>query len=110
MLFRSMSYIGPRPLSLEEHNLIIAGFIKEDKIIPRGVFHRVKPGLTGWTLLHRREKITYQNRFKFNVQYEDKISLLFDLKIFFLTFKKYLFTNLCVIGLFLAAALAVVFH
>ena len=105
-----MSYIGPRPLSLEEHNLIIDGFIKEDKLIPRGLFHRVKPGLTGWTLLHRREKITYQNRFKFNAEYEDKISLLFDLKIFFLTFKKYLFTNLCVIGLFAAAIAVVIFH
>jgi len=105
-----MSYIGPRPLSLEEHNLIIAGFIKEDKLIPRGIFHRVKPGLTGWTLLHRREKITYQNRFKFNAEYEDKISLAFDLKIFFLTFKKYLFTNLSVIGLFIAAVSFVIFY
>lgn len=97
-----MSYIGPRPLSLEEHNLIIEGFIKENKLIPRGIFHKVKPGLTGWTLLHRREKITYKNRFKLNAEYEDNISLGFDLKIFFLTFKKYMFTNLCVIGLFLA--------
>ena len=102
-----MSYIGPRPLSLEEHNLIIAGFIKEDTLIPRGIFHRVKPGLTGWTLLHRREKITYKNRFKFNAEYEDKISLLFDLKIFFLTFKKYMFTNLCVIGLFIIAVISI---
>jgi len=97
-----MSYIGPRPLSLEEHNLILEGFKNDKKPIPRGVFHKVKPGLTGWTLLHRREKITYKNRFKLNTEYEDNISLRFDLKIFFLTFKKYLFTNLCVIGLFLA--------
>jgi len=97
-----MSYIGPRPLSLEEHNLILEDFKNDNRPVPRGIFHKVKPGLTGWTLLHRREKITYKNRFKYNAEYEDNISLGFDLKIFFLTFKKYLFTNLCVIGLFLA--------
>ena len=98
-----MSYIGPRPLSLEEHNLLLEGFNNDEKPIPRGVFHKVTPGLTGWTLLHKREQITYKNRFILNAQYEDNISLGFDLKIFYLTFKKYMFTNLCVIGLFLAA-------
>ncbi len=98
-----MSYIGPRPLSLEEHNLLIEGFKADGKSVPRGVFHIVKPGLTGWTLLHKREKITYKNRFKLNTQYEDNISLGFDLKIFYLTFKKYLFTNLCVIVMFFVA-------
>jgi len=96
-----MSYIGPRPLSLEEN---------DEKSIPRGVFHKVTPGLTGWTLLHKREQITYKNRFMLNAQYEDNISLGFDLKIFYLTFKKYMFTNLCVIGLFLAALSAAVWH
>lgn len=97
-----MSYIGPRPLSEEEHNLILAGLAQDNKSIPSGVFHKVTPGLTGWTLLHGREKISYENRFKLNTEYENGISMLFDLKIFYMTFKKYLFTNLCVIGLFLA--------
>lgn len=101
-----MSYIGPRPLSLEEHNLLLEGFKNNEKLVPRGLFHKVKPGLTGWTLLHRREKITYKHRFRLNAEYEDKISLMFDLKIFYLTFKKYMFTNLCVIGLFVVAAIA----
>jgi len=105
-----MSYIGPRPLSLEEHSLLLEGFQNENKPVPRGVFHTVKPGLTGWALLHRREKITYKNRFKLNAEYEDNISLWFDLKIFYLTFKKYMFTNLCVIGLFaLIAGIATYF-
>jgi lipopolysaccharide/colanic/teichoic acid biosynthesis glycosyltransferase len=105
-----MSYIGPRPLSLEEHNLLLSSFAGENKEIPRGIFHKVTPGLTGWTLLHGREKITYENRFKLNAEYEDKISLFFDLKIFYLTFKKYWITNLCVIGLFLAALIAAIFY
>ena len=105
-----MSYIGPRPLSLEEHNLLLEGFKNDEKPIPRGIFHKVTPGLTGWTLLHKREQITYKNRFMLNAQYEDNISLGFDLKIFYLTFKKYLFTNLCVIGLFLAALSIAVWH
>lgn len=105
-----MSYIGPRPLSTEEHNLLLEGFIKENNPIPRGVFHRVKPGLTGWALLHGREKITYGNRFKLNAEYEKKISLFFDLKIFYLTFKKYLFTNLCIAGLFLTMVITGYLH
>ena len=62
--------------------------------------HRVKPGITGWALLHGREKISYEDRFRLNAEYENNISMMFDLKIFFLTFKKYLFTNLIVLGIF----------
>ncbi len=110
ILIGDMSYIGPRPLSLEEHNLILEGFKNQEKPIPSGIFHKVLPGLTGWTLLHRREKISYKRRFKLNSEYENKISLWFDLKIFYLTFKKYLFTNLCVIGLFLLIAAACAYY
>ena len=97
-----MSYIGPRPISLDEHNFVMQYLEKENKPIPQGLIHKVKPGITGWALLHGREKISYEDRFKFNADYENNISLLFDLKIFFLTFKKYFFTNIFVLILFLA--------
>jgi len=94
-----MSYIGPRPISVAEHNIVIKDF--KNKPVPQGLIHRVKPGITGWALLHGRETISYQDRFRMNAEYENNISLMFDLKIFYLTFKKYLFTNLCVLLLFL---------
>ncbi|EKE03306.1 MAG: undecaprenyl-phosphate galactose phosphotransferase [uncultured bacterium] len=97
-----MSYIGPRPISLDEHNFVMQYLEKENKPIPQGLIHKVKPGITGWALLHGREKISYEDRFKFNAEYENNISLLFDFKIFFLTFKKYFFTNIFVLILFLA--------
>ncbi|MFH0703282.1 MAG: sugar transferase [bacterium] len=97
-----MSYIGPRPISLAEHLIVMNGLKSENKPIPQGLIPMVKPGITGWALLHGREKISYKDRFKLNAQYENNISLWFDLKIFLLTFKKYWFTNLCVLILFLS--------
>jgi len=99
-----MSYIGPRPISVAEHNFVL-NFIQEgNKPIPQGLIHKVRPGITGWALLHGREKISYEDRFRLNAEYEDNVSLWFDFVIFYLTFKKYLFTNLCVVGFFLAFA------
>jgi len=99
-----MSYVGPRPISLSEHLFVIKTLKEEKRKIPQGLVHRVKPGITGWALLHGREKISYEDRFRFNAEYENNISFIFDAKIFLLTFKKYLFTNLCVLGLFLGFA------
>jgi undecaprenyl phosphate N,N'-diacetylbacillosamine 1-phosphate transferase len=99
-----MSYIGPRPISIEEHEFVVNYLNKKNKSFPQGLFHRVLPGITGWALLHGREKISYEDRFNLNAEYENNLSLRFDLKIFFITFKKYLFTNLCVLGIFLALA------
>ncbi len=99
-----MSYIGPRPISQEEHQFVLNYLQKNNQQIPQGLIHMVKPGITGWALLHGREKISYENRFKLNADYENNLNLWFDLKIFFLTFKKYLFTNLVVLALFFLIA------
>lgn len=95
-----MSYIGPRPISVEEHEEVIRQYTEKGLPLPQGLVHRVKPGITGWALLHGREKISYEDRFRLNAEYEDNLSLAFDLKVFFITFKKYLFTYLAVISLF----------
>ncbi|EKE02110.1 MAG: undecaprenyl-phosphate galactose phosphotransferase [uncultured bacterium] len=100
-----MSYIGPRPISLDEHNFVLKCLENENEPIPQGLIHMVQPGITGWALLHGREKISYEDRFRLNAEYENNFSLWFDLKIFFLTFKKYFFTNFMVFILFLATLL-----
>lgn len=103
-----MSYIGPRPISVAEHNIVMKDFTGNIQP-PQGLIHKVTPGITGWALLHGREQISYKDRFRLNAEYENNISLIFDLKIFFMTFKKYLFTNLCVMGLFLIAVAIALF-
>lgn len=110
VLTGEMSYIGPRPISLSEHSFVLNNIKSQEKEIPQGLVPRVKPGITGWALLHGREKISYEDRFKLNAEYENNISFMFDAKVFYLTFKKYLFTNLCVLGLFLAFSGAIFFH
>ena len=74
-----MSLIGPRPLSAEE-----CGFITDILGYPPdypGFRIRVKPGLTGLEQIYRIHPSVYTDRFAWNADYENKISLAQDLKI-----------------------------
>ena len=80
----TMSLVGPRPHAVD-HNEKYAQLI-------RGYFarHRVKPGLTGWAQVNgfRGETRTIdamQSRVKYDSQYVENWSLLFDLKILIMT-------------------------
>lgn len=77
-----MSVIGPRPLLVEylpyytelEHHR-----------------HDVRPGLSGWAQINGRNAIdSWKQRFEYDLEYVDKISFLFDLKVIFLTVAKVL--------------------
>ena len=74
-----MSLIGPRPLLPEYLTLYSAEQSKR---------HQVRPGITGWAQVNGRNAISWEQKFKFDVQYVNNLSLLFDLKILFLTIKK----------------------
>ena len=76
-----MSLIGPRPLLPEYLPLY-------DAVQQRR--HDVKPGITGWAQVNGRNAISWKQKFEFDVWYVDHLSLLLDLKIFFLTVKKVL--------------------
>ncbi|MDO8316199.1 MAG: sugar transferase [Flavobacterium sp.] len=76
-----MSFIGPRPLLPEYLPLY-------DAVQQRR--HDVKPGITGWAQVNGRNAISWKQKFEFDVWYVDHLSLLLDLKIFFLTVKKVL--------------------
>ena len=74
-----MSLVGPRPLLVE--------------YLPRynefqARRHEVKPGITGWAQINGRNTISWENKFKYDVEYVDKYDLIFDLKIIYLTLKK----------------------
>ena len=74
-----MAIIGPRPL-LEEY----LPLYNEEQAHR----HDVRPGLTGWAQINGRNTISWEDKFKYDVEYVRNISFMFDLKIFFLTVKK----------------------
>lgn len=74
-----MSIIGPRPL-LEEY----LPLYNEEQ----SHRHDVRPGLTGWAQINGRNTISWEDKFRYDVEYVKNISLMFDLKIFFMTIKK----------------------
>jgi putative colanic acid biosynthesis UDP-glucose lipid carrier transferase len=75
-----MSLVGPRPHALA-HNDAYAAMI--DDYLAR---HRVKPGITGWAQVNgcRGETATLEEmerRIRFDLEYVERWSLLFDLLI-----------------------------
>lgn len=77
-----MSLIGPRPLLL--HYLPL--YSDEQKLR-----HNVRPGITGWAQINGRNAISWAKKFDLDVYYVNNLSLMLDVKIFFLTIKKVFF-------------------
>lgn len=77
-----MSFVGPRPALFNQHDLIAL----------RTQFHvdDLLPGLTGWAQINGRDELAIPDKVKLDAEYLVKRSLLFDLKIIFLTFIKVL--------------------
>jgi lipopolysaccharide/colanic/teichoic acid biosynthesis glycosyltransferase len=71
-----MSFIGPRPLLKEYLTLYTSAQAKR---------HDVKPGITGWAQVNGRNAISWEEKFRYDVDYVNRISLGLDLKIAFLT-------------------------
>lgn len=71
-----MSFVGPRPLLVQYLPL----YNKE-----QARRHDVLPGLTGWAQVNGRNAISWEEKFKLDVEYVDRISFLMDLKIIFMT-------------------------
>lgn len=81
-----MALIGPRP-PLTYHPWPIGDYTE----FQRHMFD-VRPGITGWAQTHGRKDVEWHRRIELNVWYVEHVSLLLDLRIFFLTFFK-VFTN-----------------
>jgi len=67
-----MSVIGPRPLLVR----YLPRYNKEQRRR-----HEVRPGLSGYAQVNGRNTISWQERFKLDVEYVDRITFLGDLKI-----------------------------
>jgi lipopolysaccharide/colanic/teichoic acid biosynthesis glycosyltransferase len=71
-----MSLVGPRPLPV--------------RYLPRysplqARRHEVTPGVTGWAQVNGRNSISWEEKFRLDVEYVDNRSFFFDVKILFLT-------------------------
>lgn len=71
-----MSFIGPRPLLTEYLPLYTPEQMRR---------HEVRPGISGWAQVNGRNTLTWEEKFKYDVEYVDNISFAMDVKIFFMT-------------------------
>jgi len=72
-----MSLVGPRPLLMQ----YLFRYSPE-----QARRHEVKPGITGWAQVNGRNAISWEQKFKLDVEYVEKQSLLLDIKILWMTF------------------------
>lgn len=75
-----MSFVGPRPLLVEYLPLY------NERQARR---HEVRPGITGWAQVNGRNAISWEQKFEYDVWYVENQSFWLDMKILFLTVKKY---------------------
>lgn len=76
-----MSFIGPRPLLIEYLPLYSAEQAKR---------HDVRPGITGLAQINGRNAISWEQKFRYDVEYAQNLSLKMDIQIALLTIKKVL--------------------
>lgn len=72
-----MSIVGPRPLLMQ----YLPRYSPE-----QAKRHNVKPGITGWAQVNGRNAISWEQKFKYDVEYVEKQSFILDIKILWLTF------------------------
>lgn len=71
-----MSVIGPRPL-------LVRYLPRYNEYQHRR--HEVRPGLSGWAQVNGRNTVSWEDKFKMDVEYVDNYSLLMDIKILVMT-------------------------
>ena len=74
-----MSLVGPRPLLVEYKELYSKEQFRR---------HEVRPGITGWAQVNGRNSISWEERFKLDVEYVDNFNLAQDIKILLMTVLK----------------------
>lgn len=75
-----MSFVGPRPALFNQTDLVAAR--REAGVAS------LTPGLTGWAQINGRDELAVSEKVKFDLEYKNRQSMIFDLKIMFLTFVK----------------------
>jgi O-antigen biosynthesis protein WbqP len=75
-----MSFVGPRPALFNQDDLIALRSIKGvDKLLP---------GITGWAQVNGRDELSIPDKVALDVEYLNRQSFWFDMKILWMTFLK----------------------
>lgn len=77
-----MSFVGPRPALFNQADLI--------KLRTEKGVHRLVPGITGWAQINGRDELPIPVKVEYDFYYLKNRSLIFDIKILFLTIFKVL--------------------
>ena len=77
VLAGDMSLVGPRPALFNQDDLVA--------LRTAGGVHRLRPGVTGWAQVNGRDELPIPQKVKLDVEYLERSSLGFDLRIIALT-------------------------
>lgn len=80
ILMGDMSFVGPRPALYNQADLIALRTEQGVDVLT--------PGLTGWAQVNGRDELPIPQKVGFDVQYLQRQSFLFDMRILWLTFVK----------------------
>ena len=77
ILIGDMSFVGPRPALFNQYHLI--------KLRKKYGVDKLMPGLTGWSQVNGRDKLSIKQKVSFDFEYKLNCTILFDIKVLFLT-------------------------
>ncbi|MDC6477034.1 sugar transferase [Methylophilaceae bacterium] len=75
-----MSLVGPRPALFNQDNLIT---LRKEREVDK-----LKPGITGWAQVNGRDELSISDKVALDVEYLEKKSFCFDMKILWITLIK----------------------
>ena len=75
-----MSFVGPRPALFNQDDLIA---LRTEKGVDK-----LLPGITGWAQVNGRDELSIPDKVALDVEYLNRQSFLFDIKILWMTFLK----------------------
>lgn len=82
ILVGDMSFVGPRPALFNQDDLIA--------LRTQNGVHELLPGLTGWAQVNGRDELLIPEKVRLDLEYLQRCSLLFDMKILWRTLIKVL--------------------
>jgi len=75
-----MSLVGPRPALFNQNDLI--------NLRTKNGVDKLLPGITGWAQINGRDKLSIPDKVLLDIEYLKRQSILFDIKILWMTFLK----------------------
>jgi len=75
-----MSFVGPRPALFNQDDLIV---LRTEKGVDK-----LLPGITGWAQVNGRDELSIPDKVSLDVEYLNRQSFWFDIKILWMTFLK----------------------